>query len=357
MIFGFGKRRPDKSFKQRVTEFWQWYPQVAERFFQTIERGQCKSLAKEVGDFMDRTLPGLAWVFGPGEQGGHSFTVSGEGVVAKQLLAEYWHSRATELPHWTFHASRQPCSHEDLKAISIRLGEHESVDAEHFLIQPNVDADAQLIDIIAWHPAFESLTEDDQHQILFLLLDEALGEFGTETWLGDIKVEPFTAGQGTVTLAALPDKIQQVDNYYRWKKLPPLRAYSVYELKEQTDTARGDTLVGSTCISRVVSEFLHNQGKLKEDPLRGTGAEFAYLAIDSSVFPNGKQTDVRGKIEDAVGDALAKSESGRTLGGAFGLRQSYIDLLFFDGLNSRQVVETTLEGLQLRGKSQVLSFV
>ena len=83
----------------------------------------------------------------------------------------------------------------------------------------------------------------------------------------------------------------------------------------------------------------------------------SYLAIDGSVFPDGKQTDVRGKIEDAVGDALAKSESGRTLGGAFGLRQSYIDLLFFDGLNSRQVVETTLEGLQLRGKSQVLSFV
>lgn len=79
MIFGFGKRHPDKSFKQRVTEFWQWYPQVAERFFETIERGQCQSLAKEVGDFMDRTLPGLAWVFGPGEQGGHSFTVSGEG--------------------------------------------------------------------------------------------------------------------------------------------------------------------------------------------------------------------------------------------------------------------------------------
>jgi hypothetical protein len=80
MIFGLGKKRAEKSFKDRVTEFWKWYPQVAERLFQTIERGDCQALTEEVSEFMANTLPGMAWVFGPGENGGHSLsnTMSGK---------------------------------------------------------------------------------------------------------------------------------------------------------------------------------------------------------------------------------------------------------------------------------------
>ena len=107
MVLGFGKKRSEPTFKSRVETFWQWYPQVAEDFFQTIEDGDCKDLAPQVGDFMQRTLPTLSWVFGPGENGGHSFTVTGEGEVPKQLLAEYWRACAPEIPKWTFHASRQ----------------------------------------------------------------------------------------------------------------------------------------------------------------------------------------------------------------------------------------------------------
>ncbi len=83
----------------------------------------------------------------------------------------------------------------------------------------------------------------------------------------------------------------------------------------------------------------------------------AYIAIDGSIFPDGEQTPVRGNIEDAVGDALEANLSGRALGGAFGVNESYIDLLLLDGDNSRQLVQQTLDDLQLHSRSQIESFM
>lgn len=344
------------TFKERVDRFWDWLPQVAGRFFETIESGRCEDLLPEVSEMMDETLPGLAWVFGPGENGGHSFTVSGEGVVAKQLLAEYWRSRAPEVPHWTFYASRQPSPPEKLKDFAIGVGDHERIDFETVLTRTSVDEEAQAIHLSAWHPAFERLPEEHHPQVLFLLLDEALGEFGTEMWLGEIQVEPIAPGNDTRPLVELPAFVRQVSDYYQWEKLPPLRSYSLFEVSEQSNCRRGDTVVGTTCIPDLVFEFLENDGELSEDPLEGTGAEFAYVAIDGSVFPEGEQTDVRANIEDALTDALEREGSGRTLGGAFGIDESYIDLILFDGDRSRQIVENVLRELQLHGRSRIESF-
>ena len=116
-------------------------------------------------------------------------------------------------------------------------------------------------------------------------------------------------------------------------------------------------MVGSTYISSIVLDFLNNEGTLPEDPLEGMGAELAYIAIDGSIFPDGQQTAVRGNIEDAVGDALDGDLSGRTLGGAFGIYESYIDLLLLGGANSRQLVLQTLDDLQLHGRSRIESFM
>ncbi len=351
------KAQAAATFKDRVAQFWNWYPTVAEQLFDAIENGRLGDLTSEVEEFMDNVLPGMYWVFGPGENGGHSFTVTGEGDLPKQLLAEYWHSRAIEIPNWTFHGSKQGVPLESLKGMAIQLGEQEQVDVENFLLKTCVDEESQLIDVVAWHPSLALVPDEHHMQILFLLLDEALGEFGTQTWLGEIKAQPFVADGDTRPLFELPEFIEQVNKYYQWENLSPLKSYTGYQVPEQRDTRRGDTVVGVTCVPNLVFDLLENKGRLPEDPLEGMGAEFAFLAIDGSVFPEGKQSDVRANIEDALSDALVCELSGRTLGGAFGLSESYIDLLLFDGDNSRRVVLETLKELQLHGRSRLESFV
>lgn len=348
----------DETYKQRVEVFWRWFPEVSQRFFDTIESGDCADLAGEVSAFMGATLPGLAWVFGPGEQGGHSFTVSGEGIVAKQLLAEHWLSQSVECKGWTFYESRQPNT--NLSSVAIEIKGLGHVDAENFLIRTTVDEEREIIDIAAWHPLFETLTEDHHAQLLFLLLDETLGEFGTQTWLGSIAIEPLERdeidGRTVLQMDQLPKFINDVKRYHGWEKLSPLRSYTGYSIREPRETRRGDTIAGTTCIPNIVFELLENEGVLSEDPLADTGASLAFLELDSQIFPDGDQAGVRHNIEEALEEALDKDSLGRPLGGAAGENASYIDLLLIDGERSKQSVESTLDQLGLTNRYAWHSF-
>ncbi len=354
-MFGFGKKRSKQTFKQRVSDFWVKYSEVADRYYQTIEEGNCASLAPEFGKFADKTLPGVSWVFGPGENGGHSLTLTGEGQILKQLMADYCCRRAPELAGWTFYASRQPSLYEDFKGFAIGIGDA-NIDVESFKLRTHVDDETEKVDIVAWHPAFERLPEEHRYTPLFILLDEALGEFGTQTWIGTIDIKPFEPDEQTRSLAGLPEFLKQVGEYHKWEKLPPLETLSVYKMDEQSSSPRGDTIVGTSVIPNVVFEYIENKGRLDENPLLEAGAELVYLVIDTTVFPEGQQADARGNLEALLSEALEADWSGRTLGGAFGVNNSYIEMILYDGEQSRRIVKDKLAELQLDGRYKIVSF-
>lgn len=351
----FWKKKPKQTFRQRVDEFWNWFPMVAPRYRELLLDNQGKEVVPEVSKKLDNLLPGLCWGFGieDAEKGDVLFNVTGEGRIEMQLLAEYWLSQSVAIPGWQFFGSKQPSSPDKLKGISIGIDEEQSVDADTFLIGTSVDEESEKIDIAGWHPAFEQLGEEHHMQILFLFLDEALGEFGTQTWLGEITIDPSVVQGETRALSELPAFIESVEKYHEWEKLSPLDAYTGYEIREQSSGRRGDTVVGSTCIPNLVGEFLDNDGRLTEDPLPDTGAEFVYVAVDGSVFPDGEQIDVRTNIEDTINDALRTQCGGRSVGGAFGINESYIEFLLFDGDNSRSIISATLNELQLGSRSRL----
>lgn len=352
----FWNRKSKPTFREGVAEFWSWFPTVADSFTQLLENEQGDQVVARVSRKMEKTLPTLSWVFGGGEVRGHSFTVTGEGQIAKQLLAEFWLSQSVDVPGWEFYGSRQPSPPDSIRNMAIQISEQDNVDAETFLIRTTVDEEEEVIHIVAWHPAFELLPEEHHANILFIFLDEALGEFGTQTWIGGIEIEPVTAGNDTRSLADFPKFLDSVRAYHRWEKLSPLESYTGYEAKEQSPGPRGDTIVGTTCVANLIFEFLEGNGRLSEDPLAGTGAEFVYIAVDGSVFPDGSEVDVRSNIEDTIDEALRKESCGRSLGGAFGIDQSYVEFLLFDSEEGRRIISNTLQNLQLAGRSKIEGF-
>ena len=108
------------------------------------------------------------------------------------------------------------------------------IEAKTLQIRTDVDEDDQIIHITAWHPAFEPLPMDQRQRVLFIMLDQTLGEFGTQMWLGAIRIQPFEQKEGAEyrTLVELPEFVRHVENYYRWEKLPPIECYSVYEMNK-----------------------------------------------------------------------------------------------------------------------------
>jgi hypothetical protein len=342
-MFSLFKRKPavattETTFKARVDRFWQWYASVADRFYRTIEEKRVHELPDELSAKVNEVIEGFAWVFGPGEEGGHSLTFSGEGSLHRQLLAAYWASRAPKLKGWTFYGARQPSP--DVEGISLRVGD-DSFDAKAVWLTPVVNSETERIDITAWHPLFPKLDERSRWTILFLLLDEALGEIGTQNWIGHIDINDQKLS-GAIPLGELRAFTERVHAEHAWKKGGSGAHWSVYQLKEgPTDAPRGDIFVGSTSIMPLIRDFMEGGGQMK-DPLAGTGADYVYIAFDISFLPKGGEADARGEIEDALSAVLGPAGSGQHIGGAMGRRLAYIDLLLFDGANSIALVLETL---------------
>jgi hypothetical protein len=364
-MFGLGKRlfgsakNSGPTYKERVADFWQWFSSQAGRFHHVISDGKSESLFNEMAREMDERLPGMAWCFGPGDEAGeeprgestHSLTLTGEGFLPKQLLADYWLAERKEIPGWLFHGHKKASSRESLMGMEIGLNQdNRKVDASGIIVATVPNADEKKFDITCWHPEFESLPEKDRLQIVFLFLDEALGEFGVEQWIGVIDVEPPETDAKTTSLIGLPSFLEHARKYHSWDVLNPLETYSVYSLPTQDRRKRrGDTIAGNTQIMSVLSEFLERGKSLKDDSLRKLGAEIAYLRFPSSNLVEGQEADTRGEIEDAMNQALRRERSGRALGGAIGTEQTYVDLLLLDGEVSRQIVLETARRLDLQG--------
>jgi hypothetical protein len=342
----------EASFKRRVQQFWAWFAGAAPRFSQAIEDGRSSALAAEVSPKVDEVILGFAWVFGPGENGqGHSFTLSGEGNLHRQLLAIYWQSQAPSLPGWKFYGARQPGSLRG-KQIVISSGKFDPLE---FWILASVNVDAKKFDLTAWHPRFDKMTERERWMMVQLFLDEALGEYGTQQWIGETKLATKRPVD-SMPLEELSGFSQRVQSEHGWKKLPPGESATVYRCKEpRSRFLRGDIVTGTTIHPRLINEYLKAEGE-PEDPLKGTGADYVFVTFDAQILPAGNESHARGEIEDALDKALRKSASGRLLGGAWGSENAYIDLLLFDGTASVEIVTGVLRELRLPAGSSLNYF-
>ena len=344
--------KQELTFKVRVQTFWRWYSEVASRFYQTIEAEKCDTLATEVSAKVDELMPGFAWVFGSGTGGnGHSFTLTGEGILHRQLLAMFWHSQAPELSGWTFYCARQPGS---IEGVRMDIGSKVFSPME-FWITANLNPDSEKVDLVVWHPLFGEMQEKDCYSVLFLFLDEVLGEFGTQQWIGEIKLNDRKLAEA-MPLHELNSFLKKIEIETGWKKFPPGESWISYTTRQPHQKfLRGDVLTGSTSNYQLIREYLDAEGELS-DPLAGTGADYVFVAFDARFLPDGKQSAARGVIEDALAEALKLDLNGRLLGGAFGTQNAYIDLLLFDGGNSLETVRRVLKKQNLPSGTSINYF-
>lgn len=326
------------TFNQRIDSFWLWFQGVGPRFYATIEAGKCSSLAEETSAKVDELLPGLAWVFGPGANGkGHSLTLSGEGIIHRQLLALHWLSRAPKIEGWTFYAARQPGP---IRGHVIEI-DGLKFDPKEIWVTPAVDQEHESIGITVWHPAFEGIEPKLKNTVTFLFLDEALGEYGTDWWIGRVEFGKDRLADA-FPLEELGSYVERTAAEHGWKKHVPGNVWTLYTTKESSgDFPRADIVTQNTCVPKLFTEFMSAAGEY-DDPLKGTGADYIYISIDKSFFPKGEEVSRRGEIEEAVEKALTKFAGGRCVGGAFGTERSYSDFLIFEGDRSLNAIQQVL---------------
>lgn len=327
---------PDLTFKQRVESFWAWYASVADRFYQTIEDKQCGSLSAEVSAKVDEFLPGMAWVFGAGEEGkGHSFTLSGEGIATKQILAAYWLSRAPALKGWTFYCERQPS--EDAEDFSLEMNGMVFKPIE-FWVTPEIDEEEEHLDLTVWHPLADQAGERACFTALFLVLDEIFGEFGTGRWIGRIEFSKSKLGP-SMPITELKSFLESAREERGWKMRAPGETWIGYRVppEQQSDSKpRLDTISGTTACWDPLRTYF--KGEEEEAPFDGFHADWVYLTFDTRTLPQESIVDAREDMSDVITAALEEAKSGRPLGGAIGRGKTYIDFLIYDGHRSIGII-------------------
>lgn len=353
----FGKRIkkdspiPEETFKSRVEEFWSWWAEHAERIRKSVDETGGASIQPEVSAAVNKLGPGFGWVFGPHPEGkgfGHSFTLSPEGIRSHLFLTSYWLKLAPQVEGWQFFSSRQ--ASKDFAGFSLQMHEQE-LKVNELWLTPEIDHDHEVIHITAWTPLFKDIPENQAYQILFLLLDEALGENGVSQWLGKITIEDGKLAQ-SFPLSELPAQIEEAQKENGWKMLPLEETYVLYSLKNPgNEFSRHDMLSLNTSFSGLALDYLEGGGKV-DNPIPNTGAAFLFIEIPIEHFPDGEQVNVRGRLEDEINEILRSNHSGRVFGGGLGRNAAYIDLIVYDGKESSNlinnfIVEKNIQGAQL----------
>lgn len=326
---------PEFTFKRRIIEFWNWYESVSDRFLETIDNRQASILADEVSARVNYLFPGMAWEFGPppDDKTGHSFTLSGEGILTHQLLALEVISHAPELNGWTFYASRQPSGAPGHIEIGDRLFR-----PEEFWVTPEIDEEYKCVDITVWHPLSGQISDNLRSTALFLTLDGILGEFGTVQWIGEITYGDHKLAH-SMPILELKNFVLNARKKNGWKEEIPGQAWSLYKSNEQTSRPRGDTIAGTALCWKPLKEFLDDPSNF-EDPFEKGGAAWVYLSFETSFLPAEDYVLAREEIMDEVEEALVKERSGKALGGAIGRQHTYIDFLIFDGSDSAKIIRS-----------------
>ena len=332
------------TFRERVAAFWTWFQSQAPHFAAEIEARRGPALQPAVSAKVDEFFRELAWSFGPGNsETEHSFTLTGEGNPHRQLLTAFWESMAPSIPGWTFYSSKQPVR--DISALKLEIN-HQSFDPLAFWVIPRVDELHEKFNLKVYHPAFRDLEERMRWTVIFLYLDEVLGELGTQNWIGEI--EPGDRElRDAMPLRELPTFIEGMAKEYGWKKGAPGDTWTSFHLESPADSTalRRDIIAGTTCQIVLIAES--ETGHLDPDPLEGSGAEYLYLAFPAAHLPKGNEVAARAELEEALEAALAAASSGRVLGGALGLKHAYIDVVIFDGPKSIDLIEATLKPFNL----------
>ena len=358
----------ETTFKQRVEFFWQWFTESADELVRHIDRGHAdleldrtedsasttdgqSEIVQTVNAMMDMWLPDFNYVFGSEAGKGYSFTLSPNGDVDLRFLAEYWLSRAPKIDRWRFYSSRQPGFDGEFN-IQIEGVNFSSADVRFGV---EVDLEKEVVDVDVAHPNF---VEDDDinSQVAFIFLDEALGEVGTEMWVGKIELAGLES-KTPIAIKSLATEVVSLASMHQWEKQTPEKTYTGYSVEKPGEGyPRSDTIAGATCHFKLVGEFMEREGLLSGDPVASHGAQFVYLSIDAKDFDEENEVQQRVEIEERLNELLTERGSGRVLGGATGISHAYIDLMLVDGEASINLVQQSMELQNLATRYRIEPF-
>jgi hypothetical protein len=140
--------------------------------------------------------PELTWEFGAGRVARHGFALSAAGDASLRVLAETWRAAGPgDDPDFEFHCSKQAMPPEALAQVKLGLGPHELAFAD-VAFATEVDEARNRVHVTLHHPIFGQVPEEVRGRVMFIVLDNVLGEDTVASWLGALETSGDAAPDG-----------------------------------------------------------------------------------------------------------------------------------------------------------------
>ena len=304
-------------------------------------------------DFLSSIDGRLCWEYGPARRsqnaGGHRLVVTPEAEHWLRPMLNQVLGRAPQIPGWEFYAHRLPEDAEHARmAVQGRCG----LEFQQAGIEARVGKHKK-IDLLYTFPQ-EKWTEEQATGAAFVLTETLLGEETLDGWIGAIEVAPAKEpGHRWLPLERAGDTVSAVAQ----SMLDQLPAQPWFRLDKETavwnsykmepdgsaeDYAeRNDVIVGTTCNMDLISSAM--SGRLFDSRCHSRHKEyFCYLKIDASEVESSSRVEHRAGLEDPLDAALQQAGFGGSIGGASGIRYSYVDLSLTNVMAALPIIREVL---------------
>jgi hypothetical protein len=188
---------------ESIESFWKAWGDIRAALEIDIAAGEYGDGTEGLTDAVETIHDDLEWEIRDGKSARHALCLS-SGDPGLRHLAQRWVDAAPPADTvWEFHPARTP--------IEPEMFEIDGLDIDPALATcfAEVDPDAEHLSITVSHPEFRGLDEANRFQATFRMIDDLLGEDGTEKWIGSVDATPIVP-HGAAPLTDLPRMVDEL---------------------------------------------------------------------------------------------------------------------------------------------------
>lgn len=162
-------------------EFWSWFEKNQNMLFH-FEKDQDRIFDK-LSLAMSKVHADLTFEFGPIDNGAREFVISADGLKDAFPAVEKLFLSAPELPQWKFIKFRPRRD-----VMTIQMG---GVKLDPSELAVTVEPDGEKTGLTVFVKRYDESKKSQLLHVVYLMLDQAIGEYDMETKVGFIEMRPY----------------------------------------------------------------------------------------------------------------------------------------------------------------------
>jgi hypothetical protein len=348
--------------QQRIEAWWQAFVPRKENISAIFSQEQDWDLPGWMDETLQAVHPELMWEYGPAVRGeGHRLVITPEAARHLRPLAMAVVKSAPQIAGWEFYNYRLP---EDIEQAENTVRGRCGGTIAGIQVRPCVGA-GHRVDLQFFSPRARHGNDEDALAEIYVATEALLGEELLDHWIGAIDVDPLPkAGllggmfgkpkpTNMLPLSRLHDTVQaviqsitdQLQPQPLWQTIASQQwcVYNGQPVEADDYADRDDVLSGGT-IDGELAVAMQPHHAFFSGRFSRAKERFCYLKIDGEGGDIQARFEARGALEDAINDALAPRKIGCHIGGATGLRYTYVDLALVDVRQAIEVLRPLLQG-------------